>query len=218
MKVGTDGVLLGAWADVSGVERILDIGSGSGLIALMLAQRSEAKIDAIEIDENAFLQNEENFAQSKWKESLNVQHISLADFTKKENYGRYDLIVCNPPFFQNALKSPMEDRTLARHSVALTLKQLLDCSEKLLNNSGNLCLILPLEKLDEVKHEIAGKMTNKKQMLVFPKPGKAAKRVLLQLQKGKCETEFAELTIETGSRHEYSSQFKELLKDFYLAF
>ena len=110
MKVGTDGVLLGAWAECANAKGILDIGTGTGLIALMIAQRSNAKIDAVEIDETASKQAKENIKKSLWNDRIEILNISFQDFSKSTNE-KYDLIVSNPPYFQNSLYAPDEKRT-----------------------------------------------------------------------------------------------------------
>src|SRR5271166_5856709 len=115
MKVGTDAVLLGAWADLPLSGHVLDIGTGTGIIAMMLAQRTIAEIDAIEIDEDAFKQAIGNCQNSKWKDRLNVHHISFQEFARKK-YKSYDAIVTNPPYFSNSLKASSESRTRARHT------------------------------------------------------------------------------------------------------
>ncbi len=142
MKVGTDGVLLGAWADCDNAKRILDIGTGTGLIALMMAQRSQAQIDAIEIDEHASEQAIENVNRSPWASRVNVINKSLQDYSKVENKA-YDLIVSNPPYFQNSMFAPDKKRTDARHNSNLELEDLLKGAKKLLSNDGKLSIILP---------------------------------------------------------------------------
>ena len=122
MKIGTDGVLLGAWTDVGSASTILDIGTGTGLLALMLAQRSPAYIFAIECEYGAIQQAGENFTKSKWKDRLTLFSLSLQEHLLSGK--QYDLVVSNPPFFENSLKSPMESRNFARHTVSLTSEDL----------------------------------------------------------------------------------------------
>jgi tRNA1Val (adenine37-N6)-methyltransferase len=120
-KVGTDGVLLGAWTDVAGVETVLDVGTGTGLLALMLAQRSAARITAIEIDGPSSDQARENTAASPWHNRISIMNTSLQDFRPE---GRFDLVISNPPFFQDSLRPPDNDRAISRHDALLTLKEL----------------------------------------------------------------------------------------------
>lgn len=143
MKVGTDGVLLGAWAGERGARTILDIGAGTGLIALMLAQRApEARIDAVELDPGSAGQAAENIAASPWSDRVRLFCSSIQDFTPPE--GRlYDLIVSNPPFFTGALKSPNPGRNQVRHGEALSFSDLLWSAGRLLSSQGRFSLILP---------------------------------------------------------------------------
>src|SRR5664279_1596216 len=130
MKVGTDGVLMGAWADVSAAEKILDIGTGCGLIALMAAQRSNANITAIDIDEDATLQSKENFLSSPWHERIEAIHATVQQFQPDF---LFDLIICNSPFFKNALKTPYHERNLARHNDTLPFDSLVSSVNRLLS-------------------------------------------------------------------------------------
>jgi tRNA1Val (adenine37-N6)-methyltransferase len=139
MKVGTDAVLLGAWADVTCAETILDIGTGCGLIALMAAQRSNAHITAIDIDESTTLQSKENFLSSPWHDRLEAIHIEQF----QPDY-LFDLIICNPPFFKNALKTPFHERNLARHNDSLSFESLVSHVNILLSENGKFFFILPV--------------------------------------------------------------------------
>jgi tRNA1Val (adenine37-N6)-methyltransferase len=146
MKVGTDGVLLGAWVDLPVRGRILDIGTGTGLIALMCAQRCEAFIDAIEIDKNAAEQAIENSQLSPWQDRISIVNISLQHYAL-ENKNEYDLIISNPPFFQNSLKPPGISRSIARHNETLSFDSLLFYSSKILNPLGKLAIIIPFGEI-----------------------------------------------------------------------
>ncbi|MBL0104845.1 MAG: methyltransferase [Bacteroidetes bacterium] len=145
MKVGTDAVLLGSWVDPGVAKKILDIGTGTGLIALMIAQKSNAEIDAIDIDEKAFEQAKENFRISPWFYRLNPIHQSFQQFAN-ETTAQYDLIVSNPPFFAHASKPNEESRLNARHTDSLTFDELLDGVRKLLQPYGDFILILPCKE------------------------------------------------------------------------
>ena len=140
-KVGTDGVLLGACADVTSVKRILDIGTGSGLIAIMLAQRCNAEIFAIEPDRESYLQACDNVSHSKWYNRIKVEHTDLQNYYP--DGGKFDLIVTNPPYFKDSLKSPDPRKSSARHNDSLTSEELLGCVSRLLDNAGHLQLIMP---------------------------------------------------------------------------
>ena len=154
MKVGTDAVLLGSWVQTGKASSILDIGTGSGVIALMLAQKCNTLIDAIDIDETAYLQSSQNFKTSAWSNRLKSLHLSLQEFSKVHD-GNYDLIVTNPPYFHHASKPAEESRLNARHHDLLTFDELLAGVRKLLKTDGRFFVILPckegLEFLDKAQ-------------------------------------------------------------------
>ena len=144
MKVGTDGVLLGAWVDTSNTENILDIGTGTGLIAIMLAQRTQtAQIDAVEIDNHACSQAQANMEASPWNDRLKSIESSIQDFAKLSQT-EYDLIVSNPPFFTGGTLSAQNDRNNVRHTVKLPNGELLSSARRLLKKDGRFCVVLPL--------------------------------------------------------------------------
>lgn len=215
MKVGTDGVLLGAWASTG--SRILDIGTGSGLIALMLAQRvaDTAQIDAIDIDPEAVEQAEANFVASPWS-TCQAHLSSLQDWTTAEREGSYDLIVSNPPYFDNSLKTPDAQRSLARHTDTLSYEELIACSARLLADSGHLCLILPIEaeatilRLAETQHLYPTRI-----LRVKGTDRKPHKRILLDLTRTHLHEQSESLTLmsPSGSR---SEAYASLCQDFYL--
>jgi tRNA1Val (adenine37-N6)-methyltransferase len=216
MKVGTDGVLLGAWADCVHAARILDIGTGTGLIALMLAQRSRAVIDAIEIDEAAARQATENVLQSPFADRISVSLISFQEFYQKNNL-KYDLIVSNPPYFNRSLKPPAENRTTARHTDTLPFEALINGVKNLLADSGHFALILPTAEGEEfiVLAEKADLFCVKK-VSVYPREDGVVKRLLLLFSAKKSDCKLSDLVIETAGRHIYSEEYKNLTKDFYL--
>ncbi|MUP37117.1 tRNA1(Val) (adenine(37)-N6)-methyltransferase [Labilibaculum euxinus] len=220
MKVGTDGVLLGAWADISKANRILDIGTGTGLIAMMMGQRtnSDVKIDAVEIELSSYQQAVNNFENCPWTSRLSAFHLSFQEFCQITTV-RYDLIVSNPPYFLNGLKAKCETRTQARHADYLPFEDLLKGAMNLLTESGVLSVVLPVEE-GEYFQRLAG-LTGfylKRKISVLPNPGKPAKRYLLEFCLQKCEAQFAELIVENGERHVYSPEYINLTKDFYLKF
>lgn len=218
MKVGTDGVLLGAWANVENVGKMLDIGTGTGLIALMLAQRSKAIIDAIEVDQNACIQAQENVNFSPWTDRINIIHQSFQDFLKAAET-KYDLIVCNPPYFQNSLTAPDENRTKARHNTELQLADIIDGSLRCLSELGILSLILPyVEGSLFIAKAAEQGLYCVRQTNVLPKPGRKPKRLLLEFQRIKNPFIEKHFVIELNKRHQYSDDYKNLTKDFYLAF
>ena len=189
MKVGTDGVLLGAWASVRDARRILDVGTGSGLIAIQLAQRNpEARITAIEIDTDASGQAQENVSRSPWGDRIEVLCMDFGKYFPQE---KFDLVVSNPPYFQESLKSPVAQRNQARHTDTLPFEALLSASERLLEPGGCLCLILPLSSWECVQRllpEHAPQLELCRLARVFSKPGKACERVMAEwVKKGNRE-------------------------------
>ncbi|PKQ61401.1 hypothetical protein BZG02_15715 [Labilibaculum filiforme] len=220
MKVGTDGVLLGAWANVSNTNRILDIGTGTGLIAMMLAQRtnSDTQIDAVEIESGAYQQAVNNFANCPWTSKLTAFHLSFQDFCQASTI-QYDLIVSNPPYFLNGLKAKKESRTQARHADHLPFEDLLKGVMNLLNEGGVFAVVLPVAE-GEYFQRLA-RLTGfylKRRISVLPNPGKPAKRYLLEFVLQKCEVQLGELIVENGERHVYSPEYIDLTKDFYFKF
>lgn len=216
MKVGTDGVLLGAWTSCDGRSNILDIGTGTGLVALMLAQRSLANITAIEIDEQASLQAAENIAESPWNKRIKVVHESLQEYCYN-SIEKFDLIVCNPPFFKNSLKSASQDRNLARHADQLDFSDLLKYSCSVLQPDGLLCVIVPFERFEELREiaAVAGLYCTKK-TIISPCPWKKPHRILAEFCMSILDCETNAFSIELDERHTYSDEYKELTKDFYL--
>ncbi|KKB52765.1 MULTISPECIES: tRNA1(Val) (adenine(37)-N6)-methyltransferase [Parabacteroides] len=217
MKVGTDAVLLGAWADTSFCRNILDIGTGTGIIALMLAQRSQATVEAIDIDKEACVQATENAAASPYTERIKVVHASCADFAASNQQKRYDLIVSNPPYFINSLKCPDNKRTVARHTDTLLLSDLIREAQTLLSPSGRIALVLPYERLEEVKAlASANHLYICRQTDVIPTPGAAPKRLLVELSTTEENIKNRDtLTIEEA-RHQYTPEYIALTKEFYL--
>jgi tRNA1Val (adenine37-N6)-methyltransferase len=216
MKVGIDGVLLGVWADISIAKSILDIGTGTGLIALMLAQRSSADIIGIDIDSGAVLQARVNVENSPWVNRVEVAEISLQQFSENTER-RFDLIVSNPPYFVDSLKAPSESRTTARHTDTLSHEELIDCAVELLAPTGRICLILPVsEGFQCVEYAERNGLFCSKMVNVFPKPNATTKRLLLEFSMVPTLRIESELTVESENRHQYSPEFTELAKDFYL--
>lgn len=219
MKVGTDGVLLGAWARLpEGALNILDIGTGTGVIALVLAQRfSQSNVLGIDIDVGAVAQAEENFRNSPFSSRLRVKCV---DFQKFESSQQFDFIVSNPPFFTNGILPKNEQRKLARHTTDFSFEGLFDKVRKLLSPSGIFSMIIPKseqEKLVQIAMQYG--LYVREVCVVYPNSERPAKRVLLAFS---CEQNqsviVSDITIETEQRHHYTGAYKSLLKDFYLAF
>ena len=215
LKVGTDGVLLGAWSMVQGTESILDVGTGTGVIALMLAQRSTAQIHALEMNGEACKDAADNFRNSPWEERLVLFHTDFNDFCKSDS-NKYDLIVCNPPFFIRSLKSADAASSMARHDGSLSFLQLITGAKNLMKDHGRLCVIIPFEALDDFRE--SARLTGfylSRRTVVIPKTGKAPKRVLFEFSVSRCLPEMDELVI-LDAEGRYSGQYKELTKEFYL--
>ena len=216
MKVGTDGVLLGAWAE--GGKRILDIGTGSGLIVLMMAQRfPNAGIVGIDIDADACRQAELNAAHSPYQGRIEIINQSLQEFTNAYDGEPFDAIVSNPPFFRNSLTSPDSKRTLARHNNSLSFRELATCSKSLLTESGTLSVIGPADAEEDISAEmiISGLSANKL-VLLKTKSNKKAIRFMCQYVNGIPSTydkSTEVLNNDDGTRTEW---YHSLTKDFYI--
>jgi len=224
MKIGTDAVLLGAWTSLDNDPfAILDIGAGTGVLALMLAQRSDAGVvDALEIDDEAYEQCVDNFENSPWGDRLFCYHASLEELVEdvcdpQDGVDEpYDLIISNPPFYSDTYKSDNEQRDLARFEDALPFPHLLESVSRLLSEAGSFSVVIPYK---EEAHFIA----LASQVHLFPNrilqvkgsPDSQIKRSLIQFSFQKTELETEELVIETG-RHQYTSDYINLTKDFYL--
>lgn len=214
MKVGTDGVLLGAWTDVRHSRRILDIGTGTGLIALMLAQRqAEAVVTAVDIDAEAVSQARENIQESPWKERVSTLLQDIRTYHPKE---LFDTIVSNPPYFVDSLRCPDSQRNTARHTDSLDMDALLRQVGHLLTPDGRFSIILPAGQA-ELLVEAAGRvgLYPSRQTDVITRPGLPKKRTLMELTHRRGTFQSDELIIEL-ERHVYSSEYIALTKDFYL--
>ena len=219
MKVGTDAVLLGAWVLPNGSQNILDIGTGTGIIALMIAQKSSANIIAIDIDENAVIQAKQNVLESKFANQINVQLCSFQMFANSATI-KFNLIVTNPPYFEQSYKSSDEQRSHARHADVLPFEELLDGVKKTLDIKGKFCLILPRIEAEKftLLAEKKGFQLSKLLRIKSRTDKDLAKRHIMQFEFK--ATEFSEntLIIEDGDRHQYTPDYITLTKDYYLNF
>lgn len=216
MKVGTDGVLLGAWTNVTDVKNILDIGTGSGLIALMLAQRTENNIhiDAVEIDTLAASEALENFIASPWRDKTSIHQMPIQNFLSEK---KYDLIVSNPPYFINSFKPPAVNRLMARHTENLSFHDLLEATKKLLSETGRLSVILPI--VEGEQFITLASLTNLKltrKWTFRTRAEKPVERYLLEFSMT------PDRVFDTGeirlydSGENWSDEYKQLTRDFYL--
>lgn len=218
MKVGTDGVLVGAWAGVRATdERMLDIGTGTGLIALMLAQRSAAaRIVGVDVDDVE--QARENGAASPWAERLTFVQSPVQAFRPAE---RFDLIVSNPPFYVDSLTSPDAGRTTARHAVRLPFDELRDAVARLLAPLGRFAVVLPVAEAERFTALSGGVLAPARRTEVRTTPRRAAKRMLLEFvhaAEASTSPAVSELVIDTGAHEAYTPEYRALTRDFYLKF
>ena len=221
-RVGTDGVLLGAWADVKNAASILDIGAGTGIVALMLAQRTEtmpdmAAITAVEMHGPSAACARRNAEASPWRGRIRVEHTTIQAFTEAAP-APYDLIVSNPPFFTETVVSPDEIRRLGRNTRTLTPAELLEAVLRLLRPDGHFCAILPVREGRRLCELAAGMgLYCTREVAVHPRKGKPAERLLLQLERNPYP--FGRSTLDIYEKGEdWSEGFRELTRAFYLGF
>ena len=215
MKVGTDGVLLGAWADCEVVKNILDIGTGTGVIALQMAQRNPtAQVQAVEIDETAAKRARANFDNSPWAERLEVEQTAVQEFSPAE---KFDLIISNPPYFVDSLLPPDAKRSTARHTHDLTFDELDKAVCRLLVENGKFALILPVTEFEQ--YLLLTQLHLVRRCDVYSIEGGDVKRVMGEFAKQKpTEVAHETLAIEVENRGEFSAEYRALTKDFYLKF
>lgn len=217
-KVGTDSVLLGSCADLTGARSILDIGTGTGLIALMAAQRSEADIVALEPDHDSFLQASENVNGSPWSDRIMVVNETFRNFRAEEN-NKFDVIITNPPFFRDSLKNPDAAKSAARHTDSLLPEEILGGTIMNLKDRGSLQLILPyVEGNIFIAEAQTFGLYCTRIIKIKPTPSGGIIRLILKFERVKRQLSEKFLTIETGIRHRYTEEYREITKDFYLGF
>jgi len=196
LRVGTDAMLLGAWTKPGAARRILDIGTGCGVLALMMAQQSDALIEAIDLDLPSVLEARDNFSHSPWNDRLTAINDTIQNFSTYSSTG-YDLIIANPPFFSNSLKSPSARKNRSRHDDGLTLEALGLIAEKLLSQHGRFSVILPSETAAwyQLLLERCG-LHMIRRMVIYPKPASPSRRTLMEFSKQAVnQAEETELTI-----------------------
>jgi tRNA1Val (adenine37-N6)-methyltransferase len=215
MKVTTDSCILGAYTDVRGAKSILDIGTGTGLLSLMIAQRSEAKIDAIEIDESAYNQAVVNVNESIFKEKITIHNSSIQDYISEKFY---DLIISNPPFFQNHLKSETESRNNSLHTDTLSFEDLLSSVLRLLSPNGTFVVLLPMYESSVFEQlAILQELYPQKKLTIHHRKGSKILRIITTFGRIKQEIINEELIIKNPDES-YMPDFQGLLKDYYLIF
>jgi tRNA1Val (adenine37-N6)-methyltransferase len=218
-KVTTDSVLLGAWADLGSCRTVLDIGTGTGILALMAAQRSAAKIVAIEPDRSSFMQAGLNFAASPWHERLTLYNTTIQDYMPDAGL-LFDAIITNPPYFVDSLLNPDEGKARTRHNVSMNYEDLADAALRLMAPAGTLNLVLPGNEAERFAVIAATcDLHCIRRLLVRPTPELPPARVLMSLKRGAAPAcEESSMVIEEGGRHQYSEEYVSLTKDFYLKF
>jgi tRNA1Val (adenine37-N6)-methyltransferase len=221
MKVCTDACLFGAWIAEKlekkkfTAKKIFDIGCGTGLLSLMLAQKTDAFIDAIEIDSNAFLQAQKNITDSPFKNKVNIFHGSIEAFFANE---KYDLIICNPPFYENQLKSNDDAKNMAMHATTLTFSALATVLKNNLSDIGNAAILIPHTRVADFEKELANNQLFINEQLHFShSPNKKYFRTVLVISSQKNNFPEEEISIKTNTGL-YSKEFISLLKDYYLHF
>ncbi len=220
MKVGTDGILLGSWASISDNSQILDIGTGTGLLALMMAQRSPLSIiDAVEIDDDAYSQAKENIENSPWGDRINIFRAPIQDFANNSSK-QYDLIISNPPFFEKGSKSSQKSRNLARHSDSLSQANILQIASQVLKPNGHLAVIYPTDLADNFLNKAKDfHLFCDRKVYVKPTPRTTIKRILLELRSTlsstQGQTQETILVVEE-EKHIYTQDYINLVQDFYL--
>lgn len=217
MKVSTDGVLFGAWVDYAGAARILDIGTGTGLLALIAAQRNAmARIDAVEIDAEAASQAAENAAASPWSDRVRIHAMDVRRLHSAEPF---DLVVCNPPYYADYSRSPDVRIDLAKHSGELRFDALVAAVERLLAPAGRFALILPLNREQELLTLAARVgLPPVRRCVVRYVPHRPPKRVLLELDRSGRPPRAEELCVERSGPFDYSPEYRALLADLMLGF
>lgn len=215
MKIGTDAILLSRWVEVNSDDYVLDIGTGCGLIPLMLSQKGIHHADAVEIDRDSFEEASLNFRNSAWHEQLAVYHEDVKSFADK-NIAKYDLIVSNPPFFFGDNVPQKTKKGLARHTNTLAYKDLLVSVKKMLKPDGRFALVLPaIESVAFLKIASELGFSLQKEMKIIPIEGKEPNRINMQLIANQCKT-ISETFVLRYENHVFTREYKEFLKDFYL--
>lgn len=216
MKIGTDAVLLGAWLPIDHSARILDVGTGTGIIALMLAQRNAPEIVGIDIDKESVAEAQHNVLQSPWKDKIRIQLGDFCDKSLINTLEKFDLLVSNPPYFIHSMKSPFENRNMARHSESLPFETMIQNAKFILKPEGKLSIILPVPE-----SKLFTKLAENHQFYpeiicdVLPYPNASANRKMILFQQKKSNPTFETLCIRNTNRS-YSAEYKSLTRDFYL--
>lgn len=218
MKLGTDAVVLGAFVNPNQAKNILDIGTGTGILSLMMAQKSDGFIQAVEINEMAAIEAEFNFKQSKWAEQLSLYKGSIQDYSSNNVAEKFDLIITNPPYFVAGNQFEIEDekRRTARHTNTLSFDELAKIMADLLHENGTIAMVLPVQEAELFIQIAETYLLFPKEILqVFPKKSKPFNRLVMLFSKQKQNITQQELVIYHED-NSYTNEYYELTKDFYL--
>ena len=216
MKIGTDAILLGRWVEVNGDDEVLDIGTGCGLLPLMLAQKGIKSADAVEIDQDSYEEAAQNFSNSAWKSRLFAINDDIKRYAESCTK-KYDLVVSNPPFFFGDNIPEKEKKGLARHTNTLSYNDLLVSVKKLLKPDGRFALVLPArESLTFLKDAENQGFFLKKEMKIVPIEGKEPNRINMQLVVNQVDKVESETFVLRHPDHSFTKEYKEFLKDYYL--
>ena len=218
MKLGTDAVVLGAYVNPNQAKNILDIGTGTGILSLMMAQKSDAITQAVEINELAAIEAEFNFKQSKWAEQLSLYKGSIQDYVSNNPAEKFDLIITNPPYFVAGNQFEIEDekRRTARHTNTLSFDELAGIMADLLHEDGKIAMVLPVQEAELFIQIAETYLLFPKEILkVFPKMSKPYNRLVMLFSKQKQNITQQELVIYNED-NSYTNEYYELTKDFYL--
>lgn len=216
MKVGTDGVLLGAAVSCNNPQRVLDIGTGTGLISLMIAQRCNAMITAVDINSEAITLASENFLNSDWSTRLKAINTPIQEFSPID---KFDLIVSNPPYFNTGNAAPVKGRAIARHDLELSLSDLFVAIKRLLQENGLAAIIYPALQKEYFEQELKNSgLSIVKRLFISPKTGYEPNRIIFEFSHKSGGVEDSFLTIENSLRHDFTEEYRLLTKDFYLKF
>jgi len=215
MKTGTDAILLGVWTDVSDVKKALDIGSGSGIISLFIAARSEASITAIEIDSDSVIESNSNFESSRFNDRMRALKIDFESYSTSTD-SKFDLIVSNPPFFTDDLHSPDERKTRTRHTESLSFRQLCKGVSLILNTNGKFTVVLPYSQYEEFCSVARdNKLYIFKELLIFPRRGAEPNRINIEFRKYKSSSIEKEYFIIREENNKFTDQYREKLDNYY---
>jgi tRNA1Val (adenine37-N6)-methyltransferase len=216
MRVGTDSMLLGAWASPGKAKKILDIGTGCGVLALMMAQKSDAMIDAVETDQSSIFEARNNFLKSSWSARISAIHDSIQTFSGQDHSLSYDFIISNPPYYSRSLKSPSQRINQTRHVESLTLRDLVGVVNRLLTHDGCFALILPSEASLKFEDICAGSgLYPSRRLVVYSKPATRPNRTLTEYTKTETEDpDCSALTILNASG-KFTSEYLDITRDFH---